>query len=84
MGVTVERSLWVAVRALVAGQVPDDQRLVAGTRQEHIWVLEGRREGRDPAAVALKGALQNELFCHLEGIALLYRFATSNAEVEEM
>jgi len=29
--VTVKRSLWVTVRGIVAGQVPDDQGLVAGT-----------------------------------------------------
>jgi hypothetical protein len=66
--VTVERSFWVSVRALVAGQVPDDESLVAGSGEEHIWVLEGGGERGDPAAVALKGALQNELFGHLERI----------------
>ena len=38
--VTVKGSFWVAVRALVAGQVPDDQTLVAGPGQEHVGVLE--------------------------------------------
>ena len=37
--VAVERSLWVAVGALVAGQVPDDQRLIARTGQEHVGVF---------------------------------------------
>jgi len=64
----VQRSLWVSIRALIAGQVPDDQRLVAGTRQEHVWVLEGGSEGSDPSAVALKGALENKLLGHLEGL----------------
>jgi hypothetical protein len=58
----VKGSLWVAVGAFVAGQVPDDESLVAGTRQEHIWVFEGGRKGSDPSAVALKGALKNERF----------------------
>jgi hypothetical protein len=62
--VTVERSLWVSVGGVVAGQVPDDESLVAGTRQEHVWVLEGGSEGGDPAAVALKGALQDESLRH--------------------
>lgn len=65
----MERSLGVTVGALVAGQVPDDQRLVARTGQEHIRVLEGGRKGGDPARVALKGALENELFGHLVGVA---------------
>jgi hypothetical protein len=63
---TVERSLWVTVRALIAGQVPDDQALVARTREEHVWVLKGSSEGRNPSAVAHKGALEDQLFGHLE------------------
>ena len=64
VGVTVERSLWVSVRGVVAGQVPDDESLVAGTRQEHVWILEGGSKGGDPAAVALKGALQDKSLRH--------------------
>ena len=41
VGVTVEDRLGVTVRGLVAGQVPDDEGLVAGTRQEHVGA--GRR-----------------------------------------
>ncbi len=63
----MERSLWVAVGALIAGQIPDDQRLIARTGQEHVGVFEGGREGGDPSRVALKGALENELFGHLAG-----------------
>jgi hypothetical protein len=62
----VERTLWVSVRTLVAGQVPDDQGLVARAGKEHIWILERSRERGDPSRVALKGALKNELFRHLE------------------
>ena len=78
MRVTVERSLGVTVRGVVAGQVPDDQSLVARTRQEHIWVFEGGREGGNPSAVALKGALENECFRHDDGLlwALLDEVAT--------
>ena len=64
MRMAVEGSLWVTVRALVAGQVPDDQRLVAGTRKEHVGVLERGRKGSDPSCVALKGALENQLLSH--------------------
>lgn len=62
--VTVERALGGSVGGLVAGQVPDDQRLVAGSRQEHVGVLERSRKRSDPTAVALKGALENESFRH--------------------
>lgn len=63
----MERSFWVTIGTLVAGQVPDDQRLIAGTGQEHVGVFERGREGGDPARVALKGTLENELFGHLAG-----------------
>ena len=66
VGMAVKRSLGVSVRALVASQVPDDQRLVAGTRKEHVGVLERGRKGSDPSCVALKGALENQLFGHDE------------------
>lgn len=39
VGVTVEGSLWVSVRALVTGEVPDDQALVTRSRQEHVWAV---------------------------------------------
>jgi hypothetical protein len=65
----VERSLWVAVGALVAGQVPDYQRLIARAGQQHVWVFERGREGGDPSRVALKGAFENELFRHLHDVA---------------
>ena len=55
----MQRAFWVAVGALVAGQVPDDQGLVAGSRQEHVWVLERGSEGRNPSAVALEGTLED-------------------------
>jgi hypothetical protein len=65
--VAVQRALWVTVGTLVAGQVPDDEGLVARTRQEHVWVFQRGREGGNPSAVTLKGALENELFRHVEG-----------------
>jgi hypothetical protein len=36
VGVAVKRSLGVAVLGLIAGEVPDDQGLVSGGRQEHV------------------------------------------------
>lgn len=36
VGVTVQTPLRVSVRGLVAGEVPDDERLVAGSGQEHV------------------------------------------------
>ena len=36
MGVTVETSLWVAIGLLIAGEVPDDQRLVSRAREKHV------------------------------------------------
>lgn len=78
MRMAVERALGVTVGTLIAGQVPDDEGLVAGTRQEHVWVLQGGREGGDPSGVALKGALENELFRHDEDRwTVLNRYATS-------
>jgi hypothetical protein len=65
--VAMQRSLWVTVGSLIAGQVPDDEGLVAGTRQQHIWVFERGREGGNPSAMTLKGSLENELFRHVEG-----------------
>jgi hypothetical protein len=34
--VAVKTSLWVSVGLLVAGEVPDDQSLVAGSREKHV------------------------------------------------
>lgn len=65
--VAVQRALGVTVGRLIAGQVPDDEGLVARTRQQHIGVLQRGREGGNPSAVALKGTLENELFRHDEG-----------------
>jgi hypothetical protein len=63
----VERPLWITVGALIAGQVPDDQRLITGAGQEHVGVFERGRKGCDPARMALKRTLENELFRHFAG-----------------
>jgi len=39
MGVAVQTPLGVAVRSLVAGEVPDDQGLVSGAGQEHVGAV---------------------------------------------
>lgn len=49
MGVAVERPLGVTVLGLIAGEVPDDQGLVAGAGQEHVGVLNGGGQAGDPA-----------------------------------
>lgn len=36
MGVTLQAALGVAVSLLIAGEVPDDQGLVARARQQHV------------------------------------------------
>jgi hypothetical protein len=41
VGVTVEATFGVTVRGLVAGEVPDDERLVAGSGQEHVRAARG-------------------------------------------
>lgn len=40
VGVSVEGALWVTVGRLITGQVPDDESLVARTRQEHVWAVQ--------------------------------------------
>ena len=42
MRVTVQRSLRIPVLSFVPGQVPDDQGLVPGGRQEHVWTARNR------------------------------------------
>lgn len=39
VGVTVEAALGVAVAGLIAGQVPDDEGLVARSGKEHVGAL---------------------------------------------
>lgn len=42
VGVTLQAALGVAVGLLIAGEVPDDEGLVAGTRQEHVRAVQQR------------------------------------------
>lgn len=46
MGVALQAALGVAVSLLIAGKVPDDQGLVAGTGQEHVGA-KGRNQKSD-------------------------------------
>lgn len=59
MRVAVQASFRVAVGLFVAGQVPNDKGLVTTSREQHIWVLQARSEGGNPATVALKLALKD-------------------------
>jgi hypothetical protein len=51
VGVAVEAPLGVSVRSLVAGQVPDDEGLVARTREKHV------RAGRMSVSRAIHGGI---------------------------
>lgn len=58
--VASERLLGHTVLVVVtAGQLPSDQGLVSGTRQQQVRVGGGGGKGGDPAVVALEGASQN-------------------------
>jgi hypothetical protein len=74
--VTVQAAFGVAVAGLVAGQVPDDEGLVARAREKHARshllcgsvgyaLLKGGSEGSNPARVALEGATENQLLGHV-------------------
>lgn len=45
----IRQLLPYADKILVSLQVPDDQSVVARTRQEHVGVLEGSGEGLEPS-----------------------------------
>jgi len=53
---------WYAIASLVLGQTPDDERVIAGTRDEHLWVDGAASNLGDPATVALKGTAQIHYF----------------------
>ena len=80
MGVTVQTSLWIAVGSIVTSEVPNDQRLVSRSREEHVGaavtlasparrlqriaLFERGSQAGDPAAVALKSTTVDELLSH--------------------
>ncbi len=43
MGVAQKRALGVTVGLLVAGKVPDDQRLVATAREQHVGAIKKKK-----------------------------------------
>lgn len=43
VGVTLQRSLGVAILRLVAGEVPDDEGLVSASGEEHVGAGESKR-----------------------------------------
>ena len=49
----------------IAGDVPDDERLVARARDDHVGVLLGRADARHPALVALHCSAQLDRLAHL-------------------
>lgn len=65
MAVAVESLLRNAVGTVLV-QLPQDQRLVARRRENHVRIRLADRDLRDPASVALQGRLQDQLVlaCH--------------------
>lgn len=45
VGVTLEAALGVTVGLLVAGEVPDDQILVATAREQHVGAIDKENSG---------------------------------------
>ena len=62
--VAVEAPLGVAVVRVVAGEVPDDERLVAAAGEEHVRVLQARGQRGHPAAVAFERPTHDQLLPH--------------------
>ena len=60
----VEAALGVSVVRVVAGEVPDDERLVAAAGEEHVRVLEAGGERGHPAAVAFERPTHDQLLTH--------------------
>jgi len=54
VGVAVKRAFGDTVGVVIAGEGPDDERLITGTREEHVWILNRGCEGGDPSAVTLQ------------------------------
>lgn len=53
VGVTSQGLLGDTVLVFVSGQLPDDQGLVSGSRQQEVWVCWTGGKGGDPTVVAL-------------------------------
>ena len=57
-------SLGSSVGALLSGQVPHDDGLVSGRREEHVREDGGGGDLSNPAVVALEGTLEGHLLSH--------------------
>ena len=49
---------------VVTGEIPDDERLVTATGEEHVRVLQARSQRGDPAAVAFERPTHDQLLPH--------------------
>jgi len=65
---------WVSVHITVSVEVPDDEGLVSGGRDEHIWELWVGSNLCYPATVALKRALQGHDFLASHNCIFLFVF----------
>jgi len=74
--VTIEAFLGHAIVALLTSQLPHNQGLVAGGRQDHVGKLGVRGDLRDPAIVADKVAAE------LQGFAVHFCRWTAMADVD--
>ena len=66
VAVTVEPLLGHTVVLLISGQLPDDQGLVAGGRQDHVRVFRVGGDLGDPAIVSFEGTAQRQRLSHVE------------------
>lgn len=65
MSVTVETLLGHAVVLIIAGQLPDDEGLVARGRQDHVRVFGVGGDLCDPAIVSFEGTAQRQRLSHV-------------------
>jgi len=54
--VSVEGAAGNTVLSLFSGEIPDDDALISGGREDHVRVLGGGGDGGDPSTVSLKDA----------------------------
>ena len=79
MRVTLERALGDTVAGLIAGKVPDDEGLVAGTGQQHVGVLEGSGQGLDTAGQISNAIANSRLASTTYSDPSVVPFLTQNA-----
>ena len=66
MRVAVESLLGNSILTVLAGQLPDNERLVPGAGEDHVRVLGVGGDLGHPAVVAPEGASQLESLGHLD------------------